>query len=97
MVGAAAITPPVAWPHYIAFLLIPIAIASPTLNWLWWPPYALVPILAIDDRILRASVFVLLGVVIVAANVMRVTRGPASPTRLREGHGLEAANRSSAT
>jgi hypothetical protein len=35
---AALIASPVVWPHYLALLLVPIALAAPRLSWLWFTP-----------------------------------------------------------
>ena len=32
---------PMVWPHYLALLFVPIALASPQLSWLWFAPLAL--------------------------------------------------------
>ena len=54
LIGVSVVATPMVWPHYVALLLVPLAIARPRVDAAWFLPYALWPILAIDDRVLRA-------------------------------------------
>jgi len=67
LVGVCVVATPMVWPHYVALLLVPLAIARPRVDAAWFLPYALWPILAIDDRVLRASMFLALALVVMVA------------------------------
>ena len=60
MVGASIVASPIVWPHYLALLLVPLAIAWPRAGLPWLLPYALALIVSIDERSLLASCFALL-------------------------------------
>ena len=62
------------WPHYVALLLVPLAIARPRVDTTWFLPYALWPILAIDDRVLRAWMFLLLALALMAVPLVSRSR-----------------------
>jgi glycosyl transferase family 87 len=61
MVGVSVVATPIVWPHYLALLLVPLAIRYPRPTLAWVLPYALPLVLAIDPRQLRAVAFVLLA------------------------------------
>ena len=61
MVGVSVVATPIVWPHYLALLLVPLAIRYPRPALAWVLPYALPLVLAIDARQLRAVAFVLLA------------------------------------
>ena len=63
MVGASIVASPIVWPHYLALLLVPLAIAWPRAGLPWLLPYALALIVSIDERSLLASCFALLVLV----------------------------------
>jgi hypothetical protein len=61
MIGASIVAAPIVWPHYLALLLIPLAIGYPRAGAAWALPYALPLVLAIDARELRAAAFITLA------------------------------------
>jgi hypothetical protein len=67
LTAACVVATPMVWPHYVALLLVPLAIARPRVDGMWFLPYALWPILAIDDRVVRASMFLALALAMMAA------------------------------
>ena len=70
LIGASVLASPMVWPHYVALLLVPLAIARPRMSGAWILGYALWPILAIDDRVLRASTFLLLTLAVLSASLL---------------------------
>ena len=63
---------------YVALLFVPLAIARPRAGPAWFLAYALWPILAIDGRVLRAWMFLLLAVAVMAVPLF--SRRGTSPT-----------------
>jgi hypothetical protein len=74
LVCASIVASPMVWPHYVALLLVPLAIARPRVDGTWFLPYALWPILAIDDRVLRAWLFLLCTVAMMAVPLVLRSR-----------------------
>ena len=70
LIGASVLASPMVWPHYVALLLVPLAIARPRMGGAWFLAYALWPILAIDDRVLRASMFLVLMLAVMAVPLL---------------------------
>jgi hypothetical protein len=67
---AALVATPVAWPHYLVLMAIPIAIRwpRPALAWLWFPGvFVLVEIAESGGRLLESFAFCLLAVIPVVA------------------------------
>ena len=86
MVGASVVAAPIVWPHYLALLLVPLAVARPRVAAAWALPYALPLVLAIDGRVLRASCFILLALAMTAVPLLDRTaprRGIREPSPLR--------------
>ena len=86
MVGASVVAAPIVWPHYLALLLVPLAVARPRVAAAWALPYALPVVLAIDGRVLRASCFILLALAMTAVPLLHRTaprRGLREPSPLR--------------
>jgi hypothetical protein len=77
MIGVSVVASPMVWPHYLAFLLVPLGIAYPRVSWPWFLGFALWPVLAIDDRVLRASTFLALTL---AATAVPLLARPRSRT-----------------
>ena len=78
---------PIVWPHYLALLLVPLAVARPRAAAAWALPYALPLVLAIDGRVPRGSCFILLALAMTAVPLM----GRAVPRRgIREPSPLRA-------
>jgi glycosyl transferase family 87 len=69
MIGLSVVAAPIVWPHYLALLLVPLAIRCPRAGWAWALPYALPLVLAIDARQLRAAAFVALVCAMVAVTL----------------------------
>ena len=84
LVGASVIATPMVWPHYVALLLVPLVIARPRVDAAWFLPYALWPILAIDDRVLRAWMFLALALAMMAACLSTPSRKRAATRDTRE-------------
>jgi hypothetical protein len=74
LVGACVVATPMVWPHYVALLFVPLAIARPRVDVTWFLPYALCPILAIDDRVLRAWMFLLVPLAMIAVSTTKGRR-----------------------
>ena len=74
LIGVSVVATPMVWPHYVAVLLVPLAIARPRVDAAWFLPYALWPILAIDDRVLRAWMFLLLALAVMAVPLVSRSR-----------------------
>ena len=87
MVGASVVAAPIVWPHYLALLLVPLAVARPRAAAAWALPYALPLVLAIDGRALRASCFILLALAMTAVPLLHRT---APRQRIREPSPLRA-------
>ena len=86
MVCASVVAAPIVWPHYLALLLVPLAVARPRAAGAWALPYALPLVLAIDGRVLRASCFILLALAMTAVPLLGRTaprRGIREPSPLR--------------
>lgn len=71
MVGASIVAAPIVWPHYLALLLIPLAIARPRADPAWALPYAVPLVLAIDAREARAAAFIGLALAMIAVAFQR--------------------------
>jgi hypothetical protein len=63
MVGASILVSPIVWPHYLALLVVPLAVAFPRAGLPWLAPYALALIVSIGDRAILAGSFALLVLV----------------------------------
>jgi len=74
LIGVSVVATPMVWPHYVALLLVPLAIARPRVDATWFLPYALWPILAVDDRVLRAWMFLLLALALMAVPLVSRSR-----------------------
>ena len=70
LIGTSVVASPMVWPHYVALLLVPLAIARPRMSPAWFLVYALWPILAIDDRVLRAWMFLVLLLAVMAVPLL---------------------------
>ena len=81
LIGVSVVATPMVWPHYVALLLVPLAIARPRVDATWFLPYALWPILAIDDRVLRAWMFLLLALAVMAVPLVSRSRETAAAAR----------------
>ena len=81
LIGVSVVATPMVWPHYVALLLVPLAIARPRVDAAWFLPYALWPILAIDDRVLRAWMFLLLALALMAVPLVSRSRETAAAAR----------------
>ena len=80
LTATSVLASPMVWPHYVALLLVPLAIARPRVSGAWLLAYALWPILAIDDRVLRASTFLLLTLAVLSASLL-----PTQAERVADG------------
>lgn len=74
LIGVSVLATPMVWPHYVALLFVPLAVARPRADGAWFLPYALWPILAIDDRVLRASMFLVLMLAVMAVPLLHRPR-----------------------
>jgi alpha-1,2-mannosyltransferase len=74
MIGVSVAASPMVWPHYLAFFLVPLGIACPRVSWPWFLGYALWPVLAIDDRVLRATTFLALTLALMAVPLFSRSR-----------------------
>lgn len=74
MVAASVVAVPIVWPHYLALLLVPLAIAFPRPNAAWTLPYLLPAVLAIDARSLRATAFIVLALAMLSVVLSRAAR-----------------------
>jgi hypothetical protein len=70
VIGASVVAAPIVWPHYLALLLVPLGIALPRAGVAWLLPYALPLVLAIDDRVLRAWMFIALALAMTAVPLL---------------------------
>jgi hypothetical protein len=92
MVAASVVAIPIVWPHYLALLLVPLAIARQRAGLPWLLPYALALIVSIDDRSLKASCFAMLVLSMALLPALR-----RAPTDLARGNGVVAPKHGRAT
>ena len=71
MIGASIVAAPIVWPHYLALLLVPLAIARPRPDPAWALPYAVPVVLAVDAREPRAAAFITLALAMIAVVIHR--------------------------
>jgi hypothetical protein len=90
MIGASIVAAPIVWPHYLALLLVPLAIARPLPDLAWGLPYAVPAVLALDSREVRAAAFVTLALAMIAVVLFRDPRQRDPGFEAARAHALES-------